>query len=296
MKNVLCILATLACSAGTGLLAQEAPASQPAPQENSSPSTQASAPPSGEQAQAPQPAPSVAEPDGAPTPATAPAHASEPAQPASPSSSADGDRQKIVEKLNQIIAAHADQGLGRLMKEVGEAFPDSASVSAGESTEIVNGQGSRVITVSVTEKDGTTSTGTFRKPLIQKDQPSASSDSDSGKGDAALNADASSCDEMAEGIIGCADRICDLLGNVRDKATADRLAPQVWEQSVRLEDLLTASRARRLSPSYLATLAQKYNAEIEARFDKMDRLVSQLSWKDYYGSSTLKRAAAQLGE
>lgn len=302
MKNVLCILTALACSAGTGLLAEVTPASAPAPQGNTvlAPSAPAPAPDSpgapsapGEQAKVPQLSP-AAEPasPSAVAPATAPEKKRQPAAP-------DAQTQ-VAEQLKKVIEAHAGEGVGAMMRAVNEAFPDSASVSVQEYTEVVAGEGSRVLSVSVVGKDGTKSTSTLRKPLDKKyahvTPAEALRKSRAWPGPPKQPDLGAFRDEMAEGILARADHICALLGGIRDRATADKAAPRLWEQCVQLEDMLTASRARRLPQRYLGRLIQKYNGEMEARFYKMDHLISALAAENYYGSATLRRAAEQLCE
>lgn len=321
MKNVLCILTALACSVGTGLLAEVAPA----PQENPSLATpapapdaasaqtenaHAAAPPAGEQAKEPQPAPTAASPAPAAevsapeTSVTASApnpEAQQPATPASaaPSAPADASTQ-VAEQLKKVIEAHAGDGMSAMMREVNKAFPDSASVSVEENTEVVNGEGSRVLSVSIVGKDGTKSTSTLRKPLDNKYAPITPAEalrkSRAWPGPPKQPDLRAFRDEMAEGILARADHICTLLDSVRDRETADKAAPRLWEQCVQLEDMLTASRARRLPQRYLSRLIQKYNGEMETRFNKMDHLISDLAAKNYYGSATLRRAAEQLCE
>ena len=326
MKNVLCILTAVACSAGTGLLAEVVPAPAPAPQENPSPATPAPPPEAApapaedapattpapeEQAKEPQSAPAAAAPaptavvsaavvSAAETSATAPAMTPEQsAASATLPTSADASTQ-VAEQLKKVIEAHAGEGISAMMREVNKAFPDSASVSVEENTEVVNGEGSRVLSVSIVGKDGTKSTCTIRKPLEKKVLNLTPADvlrkSRVGVAQPPQPDLGAFRDQMAEGILARADHICTLLDGIRDRAAADKTAPRLWEQCVQLEDMLTASRARRLPHRYLGRLIQKYNGEMETRFNKMDHLISALAAKNYYGSATLRRAAEQLCE
>lgn len=297
MKNVLCILTALACSAGTGLLAEVAPALQENPSSATPAPAPAAVPAVKEQAQEPQPAPTAASQAPA-AEVSAAAPASKPEQPATPAP-ADASTQ-VAEQLKKVMEAHAGEDMGAMLREIIKAFPDSESVSVEANTEIVNGKGSRVFSVSILDKDGTKSTCTIRKPLEKKAANLTPADvlrkSRVGVAQPPQPDLRAFRDEMAEGILARADHICTLLGGIRDRETADKAAPRLWEQCVQLEDMLTASRARHLPQRYLGRLIQKYNGEMETRFNKMDHLISALAAKNYYGSATLRRAAEQLCE
>lgn len=308
MKNALSILSAVACTAGAAVFAQQTPASQPGqpaapegvtaaatPAREVEPPAPETLAPAATPAPAAAPAPAPAAAPAAPAPAAAPAPTCK-VCPTEPRADTPTER-KAQQTLQKIVDKYASRGMSVLMAKTGKAFPDAAGVAVGQSTEIIDGRGQRTVTVTITNKDGKSTTYSLISPVgDEANAPAAPQAATPGAARVQPRGPHAGGfhDGMSEAMLRRVASICDLLAGVHDKATADAAAPQLDKQCLDLENMIAASRSRTLPQRYLARMIRTYNDAMEAGINKMENLITEMAAKDYYGSSAMKEVAQKF--
>lgn len=187
------------------------------------------------------------------------------------------------------------------MAETNKAFPDAAGVSVGQSTKIVDGQGESTVTVMITDKEGKTTLYALSSPVgdspqLNRPLPAKNDRAKAGSRPGRVQGPQRGGfrDDMTESMLSRAEAICDLLSGVHDKETADAAAAPLEKQCLDLENMIEASRSRRLPQAYIARMIRQYNNAMESRIGKMEALITEMAAKDYYGSSAMKETAQKF--